>query len=76
MSGTPLEIVLRNWQAQGVRLLPPATAQQVQTVFQACGSPLSNDVLELYARIGGFECGEYCGVNWSLWSPAGFLRRT
>jgi hypothetical protein len=73
MLETPLKIALRNWQAQGVCFLPPATAQHVEAVFRACGSPLSNDVRELYALIGGFEYGEYCGLNWSLWSPTRIL---
>ncbi len=68
MSETPLENALRSWQAQGIHLLPPAT-EELESVFAACGSLISNDIRELYSRIGGFEYGNYCDLNWSLWSP-------
>lgn len=54
------------WNDAGVSLLPPADEDSVWTLFAELGIPLSEDVLQLYTIIGGFECGSTHGV-WALW---------
>lgn len=68
MSKAAIDLLIDSWHQQGICLEPPAVQRDIESTFQDCGRPATEDVLDLYRHLGGFSRDGYCGNNWSLWS--------
>ena len=63
----PIAWRVREWQRQGVPLLPPLTHAEIAGRSRLAGKPLSADVVRLYSLCGGMRDGEDDKSLFSLW---------
>ena len=64
---TLFESIADEWRKRGVPLMPPAAEAEIVALFAELGCPLSADIRDLYATVGGFVDYESDG-QWSFWS--------
>ena len=50
-----LRILMRRWDIQGIKLLPPEPREAVVTAFAHVGSRATTDVIQLYSLVGGMD---------------------
>jgi hypothetical protein len=62
-----LQQILKNWERDGVSLLPPMSEARVIEALAATGQPVSKDLIALYCLTGGMESGCLDNTLWSLW---------
>jgi hypothetical protein len=60
-----VELVDR-WKAEGLQLVPAATAAEVREAFQAVNSEATPDVVTMYTTVGGMQNMDR--ELWRLWS--------
>ena len=61
------ETAVAEWRKRSVKLLPPATSEEIAATFAKLNYPVTSDVRRLYSLTGGFVNYE-CDYQWSLWS--------
>jgi len=47
--------VVQEWQADGIKLLPPHSAEQVREVLSQLGRPFADDLVTIYTVTGGMD---------------------
>lgn len=60
-----LEVLIKRWQLEDVRSLPPYGESIVRSTFLEAGIDASKDLTQLYGAIGGMEVHD--GKLWRLW---------
>lgn len=68
-----IERLVRRWDSEQCRLLPPVRAEDIVAAFDALGSRATADVVELYEWCGGME--QMDNNYWRLWSLAEMTER-
>jgi len=68
-----VEDLVRRWDKEQCRALPPARAAEVVAAFDSVGCMATADVVELYGRCGGME--QMDDNYWRLWSLAEITRK-
>ena len=53
--GMRLQPLLRRWNTERVKLLPPELPANVEAVFERLGSKATRDVVELFSLLGGMD---------------------
>ena len=51
----PLHSLMRRWNAEGIRLLPPELPDDVEATFARLGSRATRDVVALFSALGGMN---------------------
>ena len=62
---TALQTMLKRWALEDVGVLPGVEASSVRSTFSSLGATATEDVIELYAAIGGME--KMDGEYWRHW---------
>ena len=64
-----MELLIRNWRREGVRLLAPRGEREVRETLGRAGHPFAQDIVSLYAATGGMEEDDSDGECLTLWTP-------
>jgi hypothetical protein len=59
---------IERWRGEDIPLCPPIGEADIRRIWGRFGRPVSEDILRLYGRVGGFVDGHYTEkLFWSLW---------